>query len=966
MSTGFDLDPVPAAFRPAIEERIGRLTATVSADELDVGVRSMLPSVWLGSGFVAETCLRHPEWLTWLARSGRLHEPADERWLEERLAEAIGADAADQQFIDALRRFRRWQLARIAWRDLAGHAAIETLLGELSVLADVCIAAACARAERELAARHGVPRRADGTPLSLLTLGMGKLGGGELNFSSDIDLVFLFAEHGETDGPRPLTHEEYFNRLARRAAQLLGTVTHEGFVYRVDLRLRPFGESGPLVVSVGAFEDYLQQHGRDWERYAYVKARPITGAMRFDELYRNVLRPFVYRRYLDYGVFESLRGMKELIAREVERRELEDNIKLGPGGIREIEFIVQAFQLIRGGSDPRLQTRSLLRALSLLAGQKLLPAAAVEELDAAYRYLRRVENRLQEWNDEQTHELPADEAGRMRLAATMGAADWAAFAAELQAHRDRVSAQFRTLVFGPTRAGTGNGAARELERILEPDVDHERDARLLHDTGIVAVEPVLKSLAQLRESAYLRRLDAAGRRRLTALLPKLLQRIAGRDSEPTALIRVLHVLERIGGRTVYLALLNENALALTRLVDLCAQSGFLAEQIAAFPLLLDELLDERLIDAIPTREEFAAELRSRMAGAGAEDPEHQVELLRQFQRAAVFRVAVADLSGRLPIMKVSDRLTDIAELIVQEALDLAWVQITARHGQPERSGPGGMVPAGLIVVAYGKFGGYELGYGSDLDLVFLHDSAGDVERTNGPVAVENSVFFLRLVQRTVHLLTVHSAAGRLYEVDTRLRPSGKGGLLAQSIAGFEQYQRADAWTWEHQALLRARAVAGPPVLRERFATVRVDLLRSAVRRDTLRAEVRAMRERMRAELVRTSDREFDLKQDHGGIADIEFLAQYWTLKWSERFAELVMFPDVIRQLESLASGDLVPQATVDVLTGAYRAYRQRIHHLSLESGGSLVPSTEFTAERAAVSGIWQATVEAEASPASRL
>ncbi|HLB83310.1 MAG TPA: bifunctional glutamine synthetase adenylyltransferase/deadenyltransferase, partial [Steroidobacteraceae bacterium] len=380
--------------------------------------------------------------------------------------------------------------------------------------------------------------------------------GGELNFSSDIDLVFLFAEHGETDGPRPLTHEEYFNRLARRAAQLLGTVTHEGFVYRVDLRLRPFGESGPLVVSVGAFEDYLQQHGRDWERYAYVKARPITGAMRFDELYRNVLRPFVYRRYLDYGVFESLRGMKELIAREVERRELEDNIKLGPGGIREIEFIVQAFQLIRGGSDPRLQTRSLLRALSLLAGQKLLPAAAVEELDAAYRYLRRVENRLQEWNDEQTHELPADEAGRMRLAATMGAADWAAFAAELQAHRDRVSAQFRTLVFGPTRAGAGNGAARELERILEPEVDHERDARLLHDTGIVAVEPVLKSLAQLRESAYLRRLDAAGRRRLTALLPKLLQRIAGRDSEPTALIRVLHVLERIGGRTVYLALLN--------------------------------------------------------------------------------------------------------------------------------------------------------------------------------------------------------------------------------------------------------------------------------------------------------------------------------------------------------------------------------------------------------------------------
>jgi glutamate-ammonia-ligase adenylyltransferase len=539
----------------------------------------------------------------------------------------------------------------------------------------------------------------------------------------------------------------------------------------------------------------------------------------------------------------------------------------------------------------------------------------------------------------------------------MGAAGWAEFAAELRGHRDCVSTHFRTLVFGPAQTEAGNGSARELERILEPELDDLRRVSLLRDTGMLAVEPVLKSLVQLRDSAYLRRLDATGRRRLTTLLPKLLQRIAGRDSESTALNRVLHVLERIGGRTVYLALLNENAVALSRLVDLCAQSGFLAEQIAAFPLLLDELLDARLIETIPEREEFAAELRSRMAGAGAEDPEHQVELLRQFQRAAVFRVAVADLSGRLPIMKVSDRLTDIAELIVQEALDLAWVQITARHGQPERSGEAGPVPAGLIVVAYGKFGGYELGYGSDLDLVFLHDSVGDVERTTGPAAVENSVFFLRLVQRLVHLLTVHSAAGRLYEVDTRLRPSGKGGLLAQSISGFEQYQRSDAWTWEHQALLRARAVAGAPALRARFEALRIELLREAVRRDTLREDVRGMRERMRAERSRTTDGEFDLKQDHGGIADIEFLAQYWTLRWSGLHAELVMFPDVIRQLESLASVDLVPQATVDILTGAYREYRQRIHHLSLESGGSLVPAGEFAAERAAVNRIWRVTME---------
>jgi glutamate-ammonia-ligase adenylyltransferase len=955
MPATVDLASVPAPLRPALEDKLRQLAAAL-AGALDAELRVQLPQVWAASDFVADTCLRHPPWLDWLATAGRLHDAADRGWLAQALAESLSAEADDVQFMDALRRFRRRQLARIAWRDLAGLATIDAVLEELSLLADVCIVAACARAERELAARHGAPSSRDDGTLPLTVLGMGKLGGGELNFSSDIDLVFLFAEHGETGGRRPLTHEEYFNRMARRVAQLLGTVTHEGFVYRVDLRLRPFGESGPLVVSFGAFEDYLQQHGRDWERYAYVKARPIVGGERFDELYRNVLRPFVYRRYLDFGVFESLRAMKELIAREVERRELEDNIKLGPGGIREVEFIVQAFQLIRGGSDPRLQAHGLLRALGLLAGQKLLPAAAVTELAAAYRFLRRVENRLQERNDEQTHELPVKEVDRVRLAASMGARTWDEFAAELRSHRERVSAHFHTLGFGPApRARTG--AERDLERFLDADLDEERRAVLLRDSGVIDTASVLASLARLRDSAYLRRLDAAGRRRLTSLLPKLLQRIAGRDSEAVALGRVLHVVERIGGRTVYLALLNENSLALSRLVDLCAQSGFLAEQIAAFPLLLDELLDRRLIEAPPTREELAAELRGRMAGAGAEEPEHQVELLRQFQRAAVFRIAVADLSGRLAIMKVSDRLTDIAELIVQEALELAWTQITARHGLPQRDDGDGAQPAGLIVVAYGKFGGYELGYGSDLDLVFLHDSAGDIERTTGPVAVENSVFFLRLVQRLVHLLTVHSAAGRLYEVDTRLRPSGKGGLLAQSITGFEQYQRADAWTWEHQALLRARAVAGPKALRERFEALRVDVLREAVRRDRLREDVRAMRERMRAELSRAGSGTFDLKQDAGGIADIEFLAQYWALHWAPRYAELVTFPDVIRQLESLASVALVPQSTVDILTDAYRAYRQRIHHLSLEAGGSVVPEGEFAAQRAAVRAIWNATME---------
>jgi glutamate-ammonia-ligase adenylyltransferase len=956
----WNLDAIPPLLRPALEARLAVLTGQ---DALPAGPEAAalidsLPLVWACSDFVAEACLRDAALLPWLASGDRLHVTLDAAALEQELQEDLAAAGDEARLMDALRRFRRRHLARIAWRDLAGFADVETVLRELSGLADACIRVACRQAAAALAVRHGTPRGADGRPLDLMVLGMGKLGGGELNFSSDIDLVFLFPEHGETGGPRPMEHEEWFARVGRRVAQLLGTVTAEGFVYRVDLRLRPFGESGPQVASFDAFEDYLQQHGRDWERYAYVKARPVHGAAAFDGLYRDVLRPFVYRRYLDFSVFESLREMKELIAREVERRELRDNVKLGPGGIREIEFIVQAFQLIRGGGKPALQTQSLLEALPLLAGQKLLGAAAVQELGDSYRYLRRVENRLQERNDEQTHDLPRDEAGRARLALAMGAPDWESFAAELGRHRARVSGHFRALIFAPAEAGSGGDGGRVLATLLEPGLDGAGRLGLLRAAGLHDAEGVLARLENLRGSVYWQRLDETGRRRLQTLLPALLAGIAGGAGEAIALGRLLHVIERIGGRTVYLALLNENPVARRRLVELCAQSQFLTDQVAAFPLLLDELLDERLFESVPTRAEFEQDLRARMAGAGADDPERQVDLLREFQRAAVFRVAVPDLTGRLPLMKVSDRLTDLAELIVAEALALSWEQIVARHGTP-RCGPLESVleEAGMIVVAYGKFGGIELGYGSDLDLVFLHDSAGDIQRTDGPKVVENSVFFLRLVQRLVHVLTVHSAAGRLYEVDTRLRPSGKGGLLVQSLEGFDAYQRQEAWTWEHQALLRARAVAGRPELCERFEALRRELLRHAVRRDTLREDVRSMRERMRAELARAAPGQFDLKRDAGGITDIEFLAQYWTLLWAERHAELVTYSDNIRQLESLASIDLVPQATVDVLTGAYRAYRQRLHHLALEGAGNAVPESEFAAERAAVTAIWNAAFE---------
>lgn len=931
-------------------------------------VADSLSRVWACSEYVAASCIRDPGLLNRLIDDGRLLEQAPEGWLAADL-QKHEAGNSEPELMETLRRFRRRHMVRIAWRDIAGWADLDETLHELSALGDACIEFAYRRLYGLLAARYGTPRgEPSGDAQPLVILGMGKLGGRELNYSSDIDLVFLYPEDGQTDGNRPIDNAEFFLRLGQKIAQALATQTADGFAYRVDLRLRPFGDSGRVALSFGAFEHYLQQHGRDWERYAYVKARAITGTEHFPALYDEMLRPFVYRRYLDFGVFESLRDMKAMIAREVERRELRDNVKLGPGGIREIEFMVQAFQLIRGGSDRRLQSRELRTVLPLLVGQRLLRREAVDELTAAYRFLRIVENRLQQWNDEQTHKLPADDVARMRMALSLGMDSWLEVAEQLSLHRDRVSRYFSQTVFGPV-AGTPDAQVVAADA-FELDSSAEDRERALRRLGVTDTAALGEALEQLHSSAYYRRLDETGRRRLRDALPRILRSVSCTPAPHVAFGRVARILEMIGGRTVYLALLNENTNALQRLVQLCARSQFLADQVAAHPLLLDELIDERLLEEPPSRAQFAEDLATRSAAIQGEDAERHVEMLRQFQRAAVFRVAAGDLMGRLPLMTVSDRLTDIAELIVNEALALAWAHVTQRHGRPQSGDgpdalpnelpdelpgelPGELHDASMIVIAYGKLGGLELGYSSDLDLVFLHDSAGEVQRTDGGQSIENSVFFQRLAQRLVHLLTVHTSAGRLYEVDTRLRPGGNKGLLVQTVQSFREYEFQEAWTWEHQSLLRARAVAGEPALRAVFEEARVEVLRNAVRRGDLKQEVRNMRAKMRDNLSKAKPGQFDLKQDAGGIADLEFLVQYWMLKWADRYPEIVIFSDNIRQLESLASGNLVPQSRVDFLVHTYRRYRERLHHLSLNGAKNIVDAAEFLDERRGVMQVWE-------------
>jgi len=917
--------------------------------------------VFASSEFVAQACVRDAQLLPDLIAHGDLQRSLSATQMAARAPASGDNTASDSQLLADLRTWRRRELTRIAWRDLAGWASTEETLADLTSFADAVLQAACDFASRPLIARYGNPRSPAGEIQPLVVIGMGKLGGAELNFSSDVDLVLLFPEQGETDGQRPIANEEFFTRLGQGLIRLLETPTHDGIVLRVDMRLRPFGDSGPLVASFASFEDYLPRHGRDWERYAYVKARPITSAERYAEIQASAIRPFVYRRYLDYGVFESLREMKLLIAREVQRRELAEHVKLGPGGIREIEFIVQAFQLIRGGRDRRLQNTSLLKTLAVLGEERILPAATVAELRSAYLYLRRLENRLQMLNDAQVHQLPEEPLSRERIALAMGAPDWAALLAELNAHRARVSDYFRVVVLSGAEAEAG--ALRiDLGRFWDSQAETAALSESLDCAGIVHSEEATRILLELRASSLVRRLDEAGRKRLQALLPILLAEIASAhaatpDVQLEVLKRILRIIEAIGQRSAYFSLLQESAGARARLVELCGHGDFLAQQIAAYPLLLDELLDERLLSHLPGRAELARELALRMQQAQDEEPEHQVEALKQFQRAAIFRIAVADLTGRLPVMQVSDRLTEIAELILERAMDLGWAQMTAQFGVPHCGEGPQRRPVRIAAAGYGKLGGIELGYSSDLDLVFLHDSRGERQETAAPRPIDNQVFFVRIAQRIVHLLTTHSAAGRLYEVDVRLRPSGKGGLLVTSIRAFLEYQRKEAWTWEHQALLHARAVAGAPELRAEFERVRLDVLCNEVRRDTLRSEVRAMRERMRKELSKASPAQFDIKQDPGGIADIEFLAQYWALSWAQEHPAVALFSDTIRQLESVASADLIPQTTVDVLTNAYRGYRARTHRLSLEARPPIIATEEFACERAAVTRIWNETME---------
>lgn len=850
----------------------------------------------------------------------RLHEPVDALALA-RMWEEL-AHLPDRAL--ALRRLKKRAYLRLMARDLMGLADLDEVLGGFSALAETSIALALPVLAAELTEIYGTPLgEASGRPQSLIVVAMGKLGGGELNASSDIDLVYVYPEEGETGGPRRISNHEFFTRLGQRLTRMMSELTPEGYVFRVDTRLRPWGESGPLVVSLPALEDYFLVHGRAWERYAWLKARALTGdAQALDA----VVRPFVYRRYLDYDALAALRALHAQIRAEVARRDRADDIKLGPGGIREIEFIAQVFQLIRGGRDPGLTVRGTRAALATIAQRGLLPAATVAELEDAYAFLRRLEHRLQYLDDAQTQRLPKSEEDRAKIARAMDRADWPAFESSLEEVKARVTRHFEGVF------GAAEPARESPESLLWTGLLTEEDALAwLSAQGFDDPKQALERLVRTRSSSRYRRLDETARHRFDRLVPQTLK-MAARAPRPTVtLARMLDLLEAIASRSSYLALLTEYPHALEHVARLVSASPWAAEYLRSHPVLLDELIYP---DVLFSRPDWAEE-RQRLHDLLGEvlDTERQMDVLRHFKHALTLRILAQDVEGLLPIEELADLLTAIADIVLVEVLRLAWMATPRRHRE---------LPA-FAIVGYGKLGSREMGYASDLDLVFLYDDP----------APEAPELYARLAARINTWLTTLTPAGVLYETDLRLRPEGVSGLLVSSAAAFRSYQENNAWVWEHQALTRARAVAGDPAVCAGFEALRRDILCRPREPQTLAREVLAMRAKILAAHPNDSGL-FDVKHDRGGLIDVEFMVQYLVLAHAHAHPELADNAGNIALLRRAGGLKLIPAASAERVALAYRHLR-RLQHARRMAGETYarVHRHEVEDDIAAVLTLWQ-------------
>ena len=833
--------------------------------------------------------------------------------------ERSAEQSSEAALTSSLRVLRQRAMLHILWRSFTQTATgLDETLVAMSDLADFVIRKAAQFAEAQVGARFGEPIGEESQgPQHLIVVGMGKLGGRELNLSSDIDIIFVYDEPGVTKGGRSSTsNQEFFTRVAQLVIKLIDSVTHEGRVFRVDTRLRPFGDSGALVASYPSLENYYQQHGRDWERYALLKSRCITGPSKQTRAFQQLARRFVYRRYTDFSVIDGLRDMKALIDTERLSKDLADDVKRGPGGIREAEFVVQSHQLTHGGRIPAIQTINFQASASVLAKERCAPKSVVSTLISAYRHLRQVEHGIQALRDEQTHSIPGVHDTQENLRQLLGYASWSELSDQTEAHRNAIATEFDALLSDPghtTRLIVG--------------IDSESpslDMSVLYGLSLNREDDIVAVVSDFISETRFRVLDSEGIRRLQKVLPLILKAVDDQDDVEQVLKRLLLIVTAVLKRSAYLVLLIENPLALRRLVNLVSRSEPITQKLLGSPELLDELLfPERLLN-IPSKDEIRALLNSTLEHVDSDDLESAMQLLRRFKDAIVFRVACSELEGVISLMKVSDNLSFLAEVIVERAMTIAYGQLVEKYGEPSGD-------AGFCVMAYGKLGGLELSYESDLDLVFV--SSGDNGTTAGAKPIENQRFFTRLAQRVIHILSTNMVGGRLYEVDLRLRPNGDSGLVVTSIQALERYLKQDAWTWEHQALVRARVVAGGSKLVKHVEALRVEVL--STRRDdvSLANDVTAMRQKMRDHSPADGDASHRgaLKYDRGGIVDIEFMVQYLVLKYAALYPDVGRWSDVVRILEALKACEILSSSDANSLKEAYLGLRSSVHRAAVSN-----------------------------------
>jgi len=901
------------------------------------------------SDFGFEQLMRHGDWAIQIYNDDMLTTPQLSSFIEEKFEQLKATVSNEIDLEKNLRIFRNYFQSIIAWRDMCRLIDIEQSLLDVSFLAETLIIGARDCLIDLLAPKWGYPYDDNGNRQPLMILGMGKLGGRELNFSSDIDLIFSFPRHGKTTGGRRSTdNQEYFIKLGKKLVNALHQVTYEGFVYRVDMRLRPFGASGPLVVSFAALEDYYQFQGRDWERYAMVKSRVLGDDNDYAQELKLMIRPFMFRRYIDFSAIESLRKMKLMISHEVRRRGLIDNIKLGSGGIREVEFIVQVFQMIRGGREPQLQQQSILLTLNSLAQCSIFTNEQAQSLKQSYLFLRLCEQTLQQINDKQTQTLPNNPIDWDRLLVVTNQDSEVSFREQLHKHAQVVIEQFNQVVGHEDEQQPNECKIQEsLTIVCNSDLDVDNES-ILAELGCLSPQLLSAEITNLNDDLAKRQMGIRGQDTMAKLIPLIVQQVMTLDDGDLLFKKLGNILKTIATRTAYIELLLENPGALKQLILLCQTSGWIGEQLTQHPILLDELLDPKLLYSPTPLNEYDAQLRQYLMRIPEDDMEQLMEGLRQYKQCQQLRIAAADVTGMMDVMTVSDHLTALAQAIVVYVQELAWEQLVSRFGEPKFLGDG----IGFAVIGYGKVGGWELGYGSDLDLVFVHSALPNTT-TNGKKIIDSAHFYLKLSQRILHLFNTRTVSGILYELDMRLRPSGNKGLMVTHIDSFIDYQHDEAWVWEHQALVRTRLVCGSNAIDDKFKLMRDNILCRQRDVESLRNDVAKMRIKMRDHLTQGNDEFFDLKQDNGGIADIEFIAQFLVLGYSHQFSKLTMHNDNASIFEQAANVELITDNQKNILIEAYQAYRHKGHLLVLNDLKNYTSEKEFDKYRSQVRKIWR-------------